>query len=318
MTAADLGEIGSFPFVEGAGRGADHRRPAAADRAGGAVGEGHPGSSAADRRRAPARRDSGGSPDGPDAAGRRRSRLPPGDVDHRRGAVHPRSPGAPARAAGQGRCPAPPILERSRTAPSTGSGNGAEGPGSGASTTSARVRSGPGSKGKATAAISSPCSALELPAGAAESPVRQRLPADVPGRVPALPAGPGVAGSARPAQADLPRTRAAPQRGARAAGPRPHRRTRRSAVPRRARRSGSDDPLGPRPGDGVGPQAAADRPGVSRCPRYPVRDQPRLEPGPRPAAPGDGGRDRRDHPAVGADGRPDHAPSRSRRSAVTC
>ena len=41
-----------------------------------------------------------------------RSRLPARDVDHRLRAVHPGSAGAPARAAGQGRCPAPPVLER--------------------------------------------------------------------------------------------------------------------------------------------------------------------------------------------------------------
>ena len=43
MTAADLGEIASFPFVEAPDSDPDHRRPAAADRAGGAVGEAAPG-----------------------------------------------------------------------------------------------------------------------------------------------------------------------------------------------------------------------------------------------------------------------------------
>ena len=46
--------------------------------------------------------------------------------------------------------------------------------------------------------------------------------------------------------------------------------------------------------------------GVPGRPRHPVRHQPRLEPGQGPAAAGGGGRDRRDHPAVGADGRRDH------------
>ena len=142
--------------------------------------------------------------------------------------------------------------------------------------------------------------AVGLPPGVPARAVRQRVPPDVPRRVPALPAHPGVAGPAHPAQADLPRARPAPQRAARA------RRTSTSrpwpvccptsAWPTCGRsRTGRPPPRGRRP-----------TAGVPRRPRHPVRHQPRLERGQDRPAPGDGRRDRRDHPALGPDGRPDH------------
>ena len=58
--------------------------------------------------------------------------------------------------------------------------------------------------------------------------------------------------------------------------------------------------------------------GVPRSARHPVRHQPRLQPGPDPAAAGGGRRAGRDQPAVGAYGRRRSPPSRWRRWASTC
>ncbi len=84
----------------------------------------------------------------------------------------------------------------------------------------------------------------------------------------------------------------------------PHRRADRAAVPRRPGRAGRETVPGPA---GAGPAAPSARTaGIPRRPRHEVRDQPRLERGQGPATAGDGGRDRRDHPAVGPDRRADH------------
>ena len=78
--------------------------------------------------------------------------------------------------------------------------------------------------------------ALGLPAQPAEVPVRQRLPADVPAGVPALPADPGVAGPARPAARHRPRPEAAAQLGGRPDRAGAHRHPHRPAVPGRTGR----------------------------------------------------------------------------------
>ena len=140
-----------------------------------------------------------------------------------------------------------------------------------------------------------------LPADPAQGPVGQRVPPALPGRVPALPAGPGVAGPARPAQADRRRARHDPQRRPGAAGPGAHRGPGRVAVPDRSRRrtrAGPADRWRSSP-----PTRSA---GVPRGPRRPVRHQPRLQPGPDAAAAGGRRRAGRDQPALGAYGRRDH------------
>ena len=207
MAAADLGDIAAFPFVEPPDRSqitdglrlleelgalADdtvhgRSRPERAEAA--------PGRAEADRDRAAAGRHPGRPADGPDAARRGASGLPAGDVGHRLRAVDPGPAGAAAPSsasgptpctAGSGRRPRPP-----RPTPNTAARTPGRSP---------------------TAATSWPAAALGLRPRRSAPPVRQRVPTAVPGGVPALPADPGVAGPARPAQADQPRARAEPQR----------------------------------------------------------------------------------------------------------
>ena len=134
---------------------------------------------------------------------------------------------------------------------------------------------------------------VALPQGAAEGAVAQRVPTDVQGRVPALPADPRVAGPARPAPLRVPLGAHRPRRrdlrarrGARL-GHHPQGAARRAALARRRPRRG---------------QAR-----VRRGARCALRHQSRFGPVPQAAGPGHGRRARRDQPALGPGQRRDRA-----------
>ena len=124
---------------------------------------------------------------------------------------------------------------------------------------------------------------LALPAGAADGAVLQRVPPAVPGRVPALPAGAGVAGPRRPAAPGLPVARTRDHRRAVGTRRRPAAgapvAAARAAVPHRSLRPGEAR--------------------VPRRPRRPVRRLAGVGAVPEAAALGDGRRAGRDLAAVG-------------------
>ena len=129
----------------------------------------------------------------------------------------------------------------------------------------------------------------QLPPGAAEGAVVQRVPPDVQGRVPQLPAGPRVAGHLRPAAPGRPHAR--PGHVQHARGPSPADPPGRCS-PACSRTSACKD---------------GDKQRVPRRPRRQVRDLPRLGAVQEAAALRDGGRAGRDLPAVGPGQRPDRA-----------
>ena len=102
MTAAELGDIAAFPFLEPPDRSQINDGLRLLTELG-ALAEGERGcQAAADQGRPAARCHPRRPAAGPDAAGGRPPRLPPRDVDHRRRSVHRRSAGASGRTPGAG------------------------------------------------------------------------------------------------------------------------------------------------------------------------------------------------------------------------